>query len=86
LVADVTEPNLLEIDDELRRDSAICKRGVETDFWQLIKKIGADLQADAHRVWVTTDPTAVGQIAELQAISKVVDKFISKVEETATLT
>lgn len=82
----MTAPNLLEIDDDLRRESAICKRGVETDFWQLIKKIGADLQKDAHRQWMITNPTAVGEIAELQAISKVVDKFISKIEETATLT
>jgi len=82
----VTAPNLLEIDDDLRRESKICKRGIETDFWQLIKKIGADLQRDAYKQWVKTDPTAVGEIAELQAISKVVDTFISKIEETATLT
>jgi len=82
----VTEDIHVEIDDELRRDSAICKRGVETDFWRLVKKIGADLQADAHKAWVVTDPSAVGQIAELQAIFKVVDRIVSKVEETATLT
>ena len=82
----MTEPNRIEIDEKLRQDSAICKRGVETDFWRLVKKMGADLQKDAMHRLVLADPSDVSAIAQCQQVVKVVDEFIAVVEGTAALT
>lgn len=82
----MTDINRIEIDEQLRQESAICKRGVETDFWRLVKKLGEKLQADANRQWLVTDPANLSEMAQLQAIVKAVDKFIAVVEDTASLT
>jgi hypothetical protein len=82
----VSDVNRIEIDEQLRQESAICKRGIETDFWRLVKKLGEKLQADANRKWVVTDPSDLSEMAQLQAIVKAVDRFIAVVEDTASLT
>ena len=82
----MTQINRIEIDEELRRDSEVCKRGVQSDFWQLIKKIGVKLQQDALMKLIRTAPTDVGEIAQLQMMVKVVDEFVAAVEDTAKLT
>ena len=82
----MTDINRIEIDEQLRQESAICKRGVETDFWRLVKELGEKLQKDAVRDLILVEPTDVGTISQLQAIVKAVDKFIAVVEDTANLT
>jgi hypothetical protein len=82
----MTAPNRIEIDEQLRQDSAICKCGVETDFWQVVKLIGDRLKDDAMRGLVKVDPTDVGTIAQLQKTAQVVDMFILTIEDTARLT
>ena len=82
----MTEPNRIEIDEQLQQESIICKQGIETDFWRLVKHIGANLQDEARNKLVMCDPTNVGEMAQLQAIVKAVDRFVSVIEETAALT
>lgn len=82
----MSEPNRIEIDDDLRRDSAICKSGVDTDFWRLVKRMLKQLQDAAKDALVVTDPSDVSTISQCQSTVKAVDQLIRVVEDTASLT
>jgi hypothetical protein len=82
----VSDINRVDIDEQLRQDSAICKRGIETDFWRLVKKILGDLSEQAKNELVYCDPHELPQIAQRQAVCRVVQQLITTVEGTAELT
>jgi len=82
----VSTPNRIEIDEKLRGDSAICKRGVETDFWRMVKEMITKLRDDAKEALVLIDPSDISGVSQLQATAKVVDQLIAVVEDTAKLT
>lgn len=77
--------NRVQIDDKLRGDAVICRQGIDTDFWRLVKEILADLRNQAKEKLVVVDPTDTSAIAQCQATAKISDKLVSIVEETAAL-
>jgi hypothetical protein len=82
----VTTTNRIDIDEKLRGDSAICKRGVETDFWRLVKDMMYRLREEAKDTLVLIDPSDISGVSQLQATAKVVEQLITVVEDTARLT
>lgn len=82
----MTDSKRVEMDEKLRGDSTILKRGVDTDFWRLVKEMISKIKDHAKDTLVTVDPTDIGTIAQLQKTAQVVDMLINIVEETATLT
>jgi hypothetical protein len=82
----VTDGNRLELDEELRQDSVICKRGIETDFWEVIKRRLGSLRSEALDNLIRSPPANMGEIAELQKTIQVVDILIADIEETGKLT
>ena len=79
-------PNLIEIDEKVRQDSAICKRGVESDFWQFVKSLLTQLKDASKDALVVIDPSDISGISQCQMTAKVVDQLINAVEDTARLT
>lgn len=82
----MNEPNRIDIDEQLQRDSAICKQGVETDFWRLIVRMMRQLQDQAKDALVVVDPKDISTISQCQSTVKAVDQLINVIEDTAKLT
>lgn len=76
---------IIEIDEKLKGDALICKQGVNTDFWDLVKVMLGKLKDEAKEKLVIVDPSDVSTISQLQATAKVVDELIRTVEDTASL-
>jgi len=76
----------IQLDEERANESRICKQGVETDFWQLVKTMLTQLKDNAKDNLVFVDPADVSTISQCQMTAKVVDQLINAVEDTAKLT
>lgn len=76
---------IIDIDEKLKGDALICKQGVDTNFWDLVKTILGRLKEDAKNTLVTADPTDISTISQCQATAKIVDQLIAVVEDTAKL-
>lgn len=78
-------PNRIEVDEKLQHDARICRQGVDTDFWKLVKRILTGLSDQARDELVFCEPSEVAQIAQRQAVCRAVQQLITVVESTATL-
>ena len=76
----------IRLDDERAKESRICKQGVESDFWQVVRSMLTQLKDSAKDALVSVDPSDVSTIAQCQMTAKVVDQLINAVEDTARLT
>ena len=76
----------IRLDAERANESRICKQGVETDFWQLVKTMLTQLKDNAKDNLVFVDPSDISTISQCQMTAKVVDQLINAVEDTARLT
>ena len=82
----MSDATVIVLDEERRRESEVCKRGVETDFWQIVKSMLKQLKDNAKDSLVFVDPSDVSTISQCQMTAKVVDQLINAVEDTARLT
>jgi len=82
----VSNATVIVLDEERRHESEVCKRGVESDFWQIVKSMLTQLKDAAKDALVTVDPSDISSIAQCQMTAKVVDQLINAVEDTARLT
>ena len=76
----------IRLDEEREKEARICKQGVDTDFWRLVKSMLTQLKDAAKDSLVVVDPSDVSTIAQCQMTAKVVDQLINAVEDTARLT
>lgn len=76
----------IQLDEKLQGDSLICRQGVDTDFWRLVKSMLNQLKDQAKEALVSVDPTDVSTISQCQSTAKVVEQLINAVEDTAKLT
>lgn len=81
----MSAPNRIDIDEKLKGDAIICKQGVDTAFWELIKSMFKQLSDAAKDALVVVDPKDVSTISQLQSTVKAVDQLINVVEDTARL-
>jgi len=82
----VSNTTVIVLDEERRREAEVCKRGVESDFWQIVKSMLTQLKDNAKDSLVFVDPSDVSTISQCQMTAKVVDQLINAVEDTARLT
>ena len=82
----MSNATVIVLDEERRHESEVCKRGVESDFWQIVKSMLTQLKDNAKDSLVFVDPSDVSTISQCQMTAKVVDQLINAVEDTARLT